>query len=63
MLILKSLKYQSIVFTDRIKQGSQFYASLCALEVFPLWKYKKDYNLLSFALAKMSMWPGYSPFF
>ena len=28
MLILQSLKYQSIVFTDRIKQGSQFDVSL-----------------------------------
>ena len=28
MLILQSLRYQSIVFTDRIKQGSQFDVSL-----------------------------------
>ena len=28
MLILQSLKYQSIVCTDRIKQGSQFNVSL-----------------------------------
>ena len=28
MLIFQSLKYQSIVFTDRIKQGSLFDASL-----------------------------------
>ena len=28
MLILQSLKYQSIVFTDRIKQGSLFDVSL-----------------------------------
>ena len=31
MLILQSLKYQSIVFTDKIKQGSQFDVSIKVL--------------------------------